>query len=300
MRRTAPTVLAESDESRQGPRPATVQRAWSPLRGAQAPQLAFAGALRDIHRTWQCRPQSDALKTKLLLVIVMSGLALVSVAFAVPGQTRNPPKLREGCSDNSPCQYSAGAYQLSSTAVVPGLRLTLPPGWSSTENNRGELSLTFPGHPNDRLLVWIDMVAVKSTGPGHGRPLPNVGRTPQGLINWLLANRALSIVSRPARISVAHGIKMTTLALTVSKAANYGDSGCPANPRCADLFTRPGLWGNLFYGIGGPEEVRLYVGRITSGNRSHVFIVALDAENHSRLLHLRMAAQPILASMRAP
>src|SRR5262245_45695800 len=134
--------------------------------------------------------------------------------------------------------------------------------------------------------MWIDMVAVKSTGAGHGKPLPNVGRTPQALIHWLLTDRAFSIVSRPARINVAHGIKMTTLTLTVSKAANYGDSGCPATPRCADLFTRPGLWGNGFYGIGGTEEVRLHVGRITSGNRSHVCIAALDAENHSRLLHL--------------
>ncbi len=134
----------------------------------------------------------------------------------------------------------------------------LPRGWSTTENSGGELKLVPPGLPNEWLLIWLDLVAVKSTGKGVGTILPGVGRTPDKLIGWLTRNPDFAVVSRPSLSSLVHGVRMTTLALGVSTSANFGDAGCPSNPRCAAFFKNPKNWGaSDFYAIGAPEEVRL-------------------------------------------
>ena len=55
-----------------------------------------------------------------------------------------------------------------------------------------------------------------------------------------------------------------------------------------------------FYGIGGDEEVRLYLGTIQISGRPHTFFVALDAVNHADLLRLEKAANPIVNNMHLP
>src|SRR5262245_7900315 len=166
------------------------------------------------------------------------------------------------CSDDNPCQYDAGTYLLSLGEVLPGLQLTLPADWSSTENWVGELKLVAPGHADDLLRFWVDMVAVKSSGDGHGTVLNDVGTSPRDLTRWLTTNPDFHIVTGPRATTIGDRIPVLTLSLNVSKTADYGDPGCPPNPRCADLFTRPDLWGPNVYGIGGDEEIRLYIGTI--------------------------------------
>jgi hypothetical protein len=179
--------------------------------------------------------------------------------------------------------------------------VTLPAGWSSTENTPGELSLVPPRQPNDALKVWLDMVAVKNSGAGHGTTiLKNVGRTPSALVSWLTHDTDFLIVSKPAPVIIGHGTKMTSLALGVSRSANYGDPGCPANPRCADLFTNS-YWGSSnFYGIGGNGQVRLYLGTIQISGHPHTFFIALDAGDHADLTRLAQAAKPVIGSVRLP
>jgi hypothetical protein len=180
------------------------------------------------------------------------------------------------------------------------MTLTLPAGWSSTEHDAGELNLVPPGQPDDRIFVWIDMVAVKSTGPGHGTTvLTKVERTPEGLIGWLTSNPDFTVVARPAATTFA-GNPMRTLTLVASRSAQYGEPDCPANPRCADLFTRPGLWGTNSYGIGGEEEARLSIGTIRTKVASHTLIVNLDAVNHADAAKLSAVARPILESVQLP
>jgi hypothetical protein len=94
---------------------------------------------------------------------------------------------------------------------------------------------------------------------------------------------------------------MTTLALGVSSSARYGEPECPANPRCADLFKDPKYWGpDDAYGIGYPEQARLYIGTIRVAGAPHTMFVALDAEDHSKLVRLTAAAKSIIASLRLP
>src|SRR5438128_1660365 len=82
---------------------------------------------------------------------------------SVGGTASGPQDLPSGCKDPVPCNFEAGTYVLGHNAVVPGLQLTLPSGWSSTENDHGELNLNPPGLPDNKLFVWVDLVAVKST-----------------------------------------------------------------------------------------------------------------------------------------
>jgi hypothetical protein len=221
-----------------------------------------------------------------------------------PAQTAQPAirALGRECTDTSACHFDAGTYRLSAGTVVPGLEITMPSGWSSSESTRAELSLVPPGQSDDALKFWLDMIPVKSSGAGHGTTiLKNVGRTPSALTSWLTHDHDFLIVSKPAPVTIGHGITMTSLAVGVSPSANYSDSGCPSNPRCADLFTSS-YWvssGN-FYSIGGDGEVRLYLGTIQLNGSPHTFFVALDAVSHADLLSLDKAASQIIASLRLP
>jgi hypothetical protein len=146
----------------------------------------------------------------------------------------------------------------------------------------------------------MDLVAVKSTGPGHGTTiLTDVGRTPAALVSWLTTNPAFLVVSPPAATVVARRIPATTLTIGVSTSANYGDPGCPSNPRCADLF-KSYLWGSNFYGIGYPEEVQLALARIKRGTRADTLFVALDATSDRDLAVLRTATHSVVSSFRLP
>jgi hypothetical protein len=219
-----------------------------------------------------------------------------------PSHTARPAvrTLAAGCTHNRPCMnITAGAYRLGSGTLLPGLELTLPAGWSSTGTIPTQLNLMPPGQPDDFVDFWLDMVAVKSTGPGHGATiLTNVGTTPSALLAWLTRNPDFLIVSRPAPATIGQDIKMTSLVVGVSRSANYGDPACPSNPRCADLFTHR-KWSDS-YGIGGDEQIRLYLGTLQISGSPHTFMVVLDATDHADLLRLENAAKPILGSVRLP
>jgi hypothetical protein len=262
-------------------------------------------------KRWFAPGRQHTVPAALLLMILLAACQGSGAGPASPSasQTGSPahtarpavPALASGCSSSSPCLIAAGTYRLGPQTVLPGLEVTVPSGWSSTENTPGELTLVPPGQPDDTLKFWLDMVAVKSSGTGHGTTiLKNVGRTPSALTAWLTHNPDFLIVSMPAPATIGQGITMTSLAVGVSRSANYGDPGCPANPRCADLFTNS-YWGSSnFYGIGGDEEVRLYLGTIQISGSPHTFFIALDAVNHADLLRLEKAAKPIVNNVRVP
>jgi hypothetical protein len=229
-----------------------------------------------------------------------SSAAGASASSTPRPSSASPAELPGGCTENAPCRFDAGTYSLGMRSVLPGMTLTLPAGWSSLENDEGELSLVPPGQPDDRLFVWIDLVAVKSTGPGHGTTvLTKVKPTPEGLIGWLTSNPDFTIVAKPAATTIA-GNPMRTVMLAVSRSAQFGDPECPANPRCAALFTKPGLWGKNFYAIGGEGEAWLSFGTIRTKATSHTLILGLDALNHADLAKLAAAARPILQSIQLP
>ena len=186
--------------------------------------------------------------------------------------------------------------QVSQPAVITGLRITVPAGWSINEDNRVNFDLSPPGRPAEIAFIWLNMRAVKSTGPGHGTTLlKNVGATPSALVGWLTSNPDFRVLGAPTRATIGQ-IPMTTLVIGVSSTARYGDPHCPANPHCADIFTNPTYQYNDWYGIGGHEVVRLFLGRIAAGTA----ILGLDANNPAALKHLETVAKPLLSTVRFP
>jgi hypothetical protein len=164
------------------------------------------------------------------------------------------------------------------------------------EDNQGDYALSPPGRPNEIAFIWLNMRAVKSTGPGHGTTvLTNVRATPGALVHWLATNPDFRVLASPTLAMISH-VRMTGLTIGVSSTARYGDPHCPANPRCADVFTNPTYENGDWYGIGGNEEVRLFLGRISRGT----VIVGLDANNAAALKHLERIAEPFLISIRLP
>lgn len=187
--------------------------------------------------------------------------------------------------------------QVVEPTVIRGLSVTVPVGWQVMEDNPVNFDLTPPGRPNQIAFIWLNMRAVKSTGAGHGATvLTDVGGTPSALVRWLTTNHDFQVLAAPARASISH-IRMTALTIGVSRTANYGDSSCPANPHCADLFTNPKYSGpNDWFRIGGHEVVRLYLGHISLGT----VIVGLDANNPAALRQLETFAAPFLNSVHLP
>jgi hypothetical protein len=211
-------------------------------------------------------------------------------------------ELSAPCPADHPTPLTAGTYQLGQGSVLPGLELTLPAGWSCTENSTGQFSVMPPGQSTGSVVFWEDMVAVKSTGPGHGATvLHNVGTTPTALLAWLTSDKDFLIVSKPTPVTIGQGIKMTSVVVGVSHTANYGDPTCPSNPRCADLFVNPVTWGaGDWYSIGGDEQLALDLGPIHAGGNPHSLLIALDAADHTSLTRLQQAATPILRSLTLP
>jgi hypothetical protein len=217
---------------------------------------------------------------------------------ASPSSSSSSQLLPYGCSEDHPCQFKADTYSLGSQQIIPGMRLTLPEGWSSTEDDEGELNLIPPDSRDDKVFFWVDMVPVKSAGPGHGTPLTDVETNPDALVAWLTNNPDFKIVTPPGSVTVG-GTPMTTLTVKVSDTADYGDPDCPWNPRCADFFIRPGLW-PFAYGIGGDTADMFYLGTVSLDDGPHTVIIALDSLDQERLNHLSSAAQTIIDSVRFP
>lgn len=226
--------------------------------------------------------------------------ATSSSATAAPSAS-GPQTLPGGCFEGRQCLFDKGTYFLGDTQVVPGLRVTLPAGRTSTANEAAELELGASAIPEGRLLMWLDPAAVKSTGGDHATLLRGVDRTPRALTSWLAGNPDFRIISPLAEVKIGQRIEGFSLSLTVSPSARYGDSGCPANPRCANLITIPKYWHGDFFGIGGDEEVRLYLATVrVGGQRDHTLMIVLDAPGHHELVRLTRKAWPILHSLRPP
>ena len=218
----------------------------------------------------------------------VASAASASAASATPKVLDLTP-----CNDSVPCQIEAGTHTLGPRQVMAGLTLTLPPGWQSPEANPANVVFLAPGHPDERLILLGGVSAVQSTGPGAGTTvLDQVGKTPDALVEWLTTNPDFAVVDGPAQVKIGPDTSAVALTVGVSPKARYGDPGCPANPRCADLFSL----GGDFYGIGGHEQIRLYLAE-DAAYPDAAFIVALEAPNHRALTHLTELATPVIGSM---
>jgi hypothetical protein len=81
---------------------------------------------------------------------------------------------------------------------------------------------------------------------------------------------------------------------------HYASRGCPSYPTCANILKDPVYWTTDFYAIGAPEIIRLYLATIGSNTDRHTLVISLDVSDPAGLERLRVAAAPIVASIRFP
>ena len=183
----------------------------------------------------------------------------------------------------------------TSPVVIPGLRVTVPAGWTINEDNPAAFEVQDQGGPPRTASIWLNARAVKSTGPGPGTPVqPNIGNTPGALVRWFTTTPDFRVVASPRRASIGH-VPMTTLVIGASSTARGSD--CSEDPHCADVFlSNPTHSHGGIFGIGGNEVVRLFLGHTSQGT----VIVGLDAVDPAALKQLETAADPFLNSIRFP
>ncbi|MEO6351073.1 MAG: hypothetical protein ABIP53_10525 [Candidatus Limnocylindrales bacterium] len=214
--------------------------------------------------------------------------------------------------DNEPAKVIApGSYFTDADGFFPGLRLTVnavPGGWTSFENDSGELHLV--GDPDrGTLLLWKDMVAVVTNHRGEdgGQPLAGVGSDREAIVTWLTTLSDVEILDGPEDITVGHGITGTQLTLRTSDTANFGWDDCPENPRCVELLTDPLHWRSNVtvkyqpFTILGEQTLRIFVATIPfDDGPDHTLYVTLVVPKASDLDAFTEAAQPIIDSLTAP
>jgi len=217
-----------------------------------------------------------------------------------PSTTVKPelPVYKEG----APRPIGAGSYVTGSNGFFSGLQLTIPPGWSATETDQGEIGLHPDARPDDALLLWKDMAAVvthnRNKKVGHVRP--DVGRSAEDLLDWLTTTSDFSVLSKPASVTYGPSITGTQLTIGVSETANFAWDDCPDNPRCAAILTDPEHWGTNFYAIGGDEVSRIFIGTVHYPEGDHTLFITLDTPNQDELATFARQAEPIIRSLRVP
>jgi hypothetical protein len=105
-----------------------------------------------------------------------TGTSSADISSITPPVSTSPSKassltaavdLSEPCPAET-CEIPPGSYRLGAGDVVPGLEITFPSGWQTTERTAAELRLESGRLGSGVIRIWSDMIPVKSTGTGHG------------------------------------------------------------------------------------------------------------------------------------
>jgi hypothetical protein len=245
----------------------------------------------------------------IALVLALAGCAGTAPpsrsATGTPGIPTPPQASRQAslvvCGFGQRCDAPSGTFVTDAGGFFPGLRITTPAGWFFSEQDSGELTLHPSDDPEKTVALFKDVRVVTTTremGP-YNEVVKEVGVTAEAFVNWFTKNEAFTVVDEPAAATIA-GTSGTVLTLAVSEAAKYGDPECPSNPRCADLFTDPAHWGDLNFGLGGPNPTRLYVANVSYPGGDHLFAIAWDAGPASGLDAWVARTMPIVDSIQLP
>ena len=231
--------------------------------------------------------------------------AATATPTEAPTAAPSGPKAMSICHEGQVCPVNAGDYVTPSPeGFWPGLSISIGSGWVSGEQDTGELKLYQAAHEDDLLLFWRDVVALTSSTGGNGLSgisrVPGVGQSPEALVAYFTSNSDYKVVTAPAAMTTAGGLQGTVLTMTTSKTADFGDSDCPDNPRCAAFIRDERHWGTEFYAIGGDEVSRMFLTSVTVDGKSHTLIITLDAPNAAELDSFAKVAQPIIDSVVLP
>jgi hypothetical protein len=177
-----------------------------------------------------------------------------------------------------------------------GMKVSLPSGWTVSEDAPGELKLAAPPGPmrGTNVGFWLDPRA----SAAHGVVLPHVGRTTAALIQWLRGNSNF-VVTAPATRRIAHGLLAKTVNLNLSAKAPREDPSCPGP--CLTYFVIRGSGYNHEFGTGRGEPIRFYFATLRPrGKTAHTFVIYVGAPSAKAFKAAIPSAQRIVASLRLP
>ena len=208
------------------------------------------------------------------------------------------------CTPDSPCQFGGGTYAtFGRWAFLPGLTMTIPGGWYSTEQDAGEFNVLHTRYGQGGLFFWRDMIPVDPEG--NHLDIPS---TPQALTDWFTTNPNLT-VTEPESVTIGHGIEATTFTFTTAPGALNRDPECPDYPPgaavCFGLITDPARWDGSWW-IASAQATRLYLASIGPDSSPHLLLVAvlgtvedpsIETDPFVELARIESAVQPILDSL---
>ncbi len=223
-------------------------------------------------------------------------------------------------------ELPAGTYVTTGPeGFLPGLRLTIPAGYSTYEHSTGELEL----HRTDdvdglrQIFIWRDLRAVVGVGGPAGPPeiVDGVDGSPEALLAWLETDgRFETSAGQDANFGnvVARWMDVVVSAAAINEEPLTDDGGCdPAEVVCIGVFYDPVHWVNPGYAYGmlrkaipdpSPGEccehlVRFHFAEVGSSHDPTTLVVALSVFDVDPLASIdawQEEVQPILDSLVVP
>lgn len=209
-------------------------------------------------------------------------------------QDRMPGAPSQCDTPGRPCQFTAGTYQtFGRWAFLPGLTMSIPDGWNSTEQDAGEFNLNSPDFPDSGLLFWRDVIPVEPDGT-HVTTIPS---TVAGITDWLRADPQL-VVTKPREVAIGKGLDTTSFVIDVAKGAVNKDPECaamPAKQTCFPILTDPAHWGEGAFTVVSTDNPSFYLATIGPVTNRHLLVVAILGDS----ARFEKAVAPILDSLDA-
>ena len=227
--------------------------------------------------------------------------------------------LEAGCKRALPrCEdLPPGTYELTGEfALLRGLRVTVPGGWSSAEQDAGEFELHQPldsrnkSDINFEIKFWRDLVPVKNGRAEQSSAPPSADE----LVSFLLADPPLEVAEGPKRsFALASGAAVEARSLRVTIADNAANElpDCPAEA-CVGFLTDPTHWApddSVVVGRGIASDpplacpcsnaYRLYILQ-HGGGTIDIAVIAHGKDVLKDLASFEAAIEPIIESIMLP
>jgi hypothetical protein len=147
---------------------------------------------------------------------------------------------------------------------------------------------------------WEDIIPVEGKTFDLKHRAKGVPITTAGWLHWLSNNPNLR-VSDPKKATIGEDdLPAKAVDIGISDQAKNDDPGYPPCRRviCQTLLTWPNS--DNYFGLGGSDVIRLYLSDVEYGGKTHLFAIAIYAQDPAGLKGFAPAAEGVIGSVRAP
>jgi hypothetical protein len=147
---------------------------------------------------------------------------------------------------------------------------------------------------------WEDIIPVEGKTYDLKHRAKGVPITTAGWLHWLSNNPNLR-VSDPKKATIGEDdLPAKAVDIGISDQAKNDDPGYPPCRRviCQTLLTWPNS--DNYFGLGGSDVIRLYLSDVKYGGKTHLFAIAIYAQDPAALKAFAPAAEGVIGSVRAP